>query len=57
MAEEVVKDFVGSYMEISQSGKGLHIFARGNLENNLNLSSNGIEIYKNNRHIVLTGNV
>jgi primase-polymerase (primpol)-like protein len=57
MAEELVKDFVGSYMEISQSGKGLHIFAKGNLENNLNLSSNGIEIYINNRHIVLTGNV
>ncbi len=57
MAEEVVKDFVGSYMEISQSGKGLHIFARGNLENNLNLSSNGIEIYKNNRYIALTGDV
>ena len=57
MAEEIIKEFSGTYMEISQSGKGLHIFARGNLENNLNLSSNGIEIYKNNRHIVLTGNV
>lgn len=57
MAEEVVKDFLGSHMEISQSGKGLHIFARGNLENNLNLSSKGIEIYKNHRYIVLTGNV
>lgn len=57
MAEEVVKDFVGSYMEISQSGKGLHIFARGNLENDLNLSSKGIEIYKNNRYIALTGDV
>lgn len=57
MAEEVVKDFVGSHMEISQSGKGLHIFARGNLENNLNLSSKGIEIYKNNRYIALTGDV
>src|SRR5690554_824597 len=44
-------------MEISQSGKGLHIFARGNLENNLNLSSKGIEIYKNNRYIALTGDV
>ena len=57
MAEEVVKDFVGSHMEISQSGKGLHIFARGNLENNLNLSSKGIEIYKNNRYIALTGDM
>lgn len=57
MAEEVVKDFLGSHMEISQSGKGLHIFARGNLENNLNLSSKGIEIYKSNRYIALTGDV
>ena len=57
MAEEIVKGFIGSYMEISQSGKGLHIFARGNLENNLNLSSKGIEIYKNNRYIALTGDM
>jgi primase-polymerase (primpol)-like protein len=57
MAEEIIKDFSGSYMEISQSGQGIHIFAKGSLENNLNLSSKGIEIYKDNRYIALTGDV
>jgi primase-polymerase (primpol)-like protein len=57
IAEEVVKDFAGTYMEISQSGKGIHIFARGCLDNNLNLSAKGIEMYKNNRYIALTGHV
>lgn len=56
-AEDIVKDFAGTYMEVSQSGGGIHIFARGSLENNLNLSSKGIEIYKNNRYIALTGDV
>ena len=57
MAEEIIKDFSGTYMEISQSGQGIHIFAKGSLENNLNLSSKGIEIYKNNRYIALTGDM
>ncbi|WP_313233442.1 hypothetical protein [Tissierella praeacuta] len=55
-AEEIVKAFAGSYMEISQSGQGIHIFAMGSLDNNLNLSAKGIEMYKNNRYIALTGN-
>lgn len=56
-AEEIVKAFAGSYMEISQSGQGIHIFAMGSLDNNLNLSAKGIEMYKNNRYIALTGNI
>lgn len=57
MAKEVVENFAGTYMEISQSGRGIHIFAKGTIPNNLNLSSRGIEIYKNNRYIALTGNI
>jgi len=57
MAKEVVENFAGTYMEISQSGKGIHIFAKGAIPNNLNLSSRGIEIYKKNRYIALTGNI
>ena len=56
-AEDIVKAFAGTYMEISQSGQGLHIFAKGSLDNNLNLSAKGIEMYKNNRYIALTGHV
>ena len=57
MAKEVVENFAGTYMELSQSGKGIHIFAQGTIPDNLNLSSRGIEIYKKNRYIALTGNI
>jgi primase-polymerase (primpol)-like protein len=57
VAEDIVKAFAGTYMEISQSGQGIHIFAKGSLENNINLSVKGIEMYKNNRYIALTGHV
>jgi|GEM_PF-1335682 len=57
MAREIIENFAGTYMELSQSGRGIHIFAKGTIPKNLNQSSNGIEIYKNNRYIALTGNV
>ncbi|WP_029451034.1 hypothetical protein [Clostridium algidicarnis] len=57
MAKEVVENFAGTYMEVSQSGKGIHIFVQGTIPDNLNLSSRGIEIYKKNRYIALTGNL
>ena len=57
MAEEIIKEFSGTYMEVSQSGRGIHIFASGTIPDNLNLSSRGIELYMNNRYIALIGNV
>ena len=57
MAKEVVESFTGTYMELSQSGKGIHIFVQGTIPDNLNLSSRGIEIYKKNRYIALTGKI
>src|SRR5699024_5331638 len=57
MAKEIIESFTGTYMELSQSGKGIHIFAKGTIPGNLNLSSQGIEIYKKNRYIALTGNI
>lgn len=57
LAQKVVAKFSGTYMEISQSDRGLHVFVKGKILNNLNLSSQGIEIYKNNRYIALTGNI
>lgn len=57
MAKEIIEKFTGTYMELSQSGKGIHIFVKGTIPNNLNLSSQGIEMYKNNRYIALTGDV
>lgn len=57
MAKEIIDNFAGTYMELSQSGRGIHIFTKGAILKNLNLSSKGIEIYKNNRYIALTGNI
>lgn len=57
MAKEIIEKFTGTYMELSQSGKGIHIFVKGTIPKNLNLSSQGIEMYKNNRYIALTGDV
>ncbi|WP_313757906.1 hypothetical protein [Tissierella sp.] len=57
MAKEIIESFTGTYMELSQSGKGIHIFVQGTIPDNINLSSRGIEIYKKNRYIALTGNI
>lgn len=57
MAESIVEAFTGTYMELSQSGQGIHIFCKGTLLDNLIKPSEGIEIYKSNRYIALTGDV
>jgi len=56
-AKEIVQAFSGTYMELSQSGKGIHIFCKGEIPRNLNLSRHGIEMYQNNRYIALTGDI
>lgn len=51
-------EYFGSYTEISQSGKGLHIIIRSDrkLETGRN-NHNGIEIYSNKRYFAVTGNI
>ena len=46
---------LGSYTEVSQSGKGLHIFGRANVERDRR--SDRVEVYGNNRFIAMTGNI
>lgn len=46
---------LGSYTEVSQSGKGLHIFGRATVERDRR--SDRIEVYGNNRFIAMTGNI
>ena len=53
-----VKDFQ-TYMETSISGKGVHLLARGALDETLKTGASPIapvEIYDNNRFIIMTGN-
>ena len=43
-------------IEISQSGKGLHIFAKGEIADNFNNQIKKVDMYQNNRCIAMTGN-
>lgn len=59
-AARIVKA-MASYTEISQSGRGLHIFGRANAELVERIGNgkrrNGLEVYANKRYIATTGNV
>jgi len=44
---------IQTYVEVSPSGEGLHIWARGKVPRNVR--GNGIEIYKSGRFIAVTG--
>lgn len=46
-----------SYTETSRSGRGFHIFLKGNLPFDGRNNQNGVEIYKNKRWFITTGNV
>lgn len=51
----IIDKFKGTYMELSQSRSGIHIFLKGNIKDNLIRPSDGIEIYHKNHYIALTG--
>ena len=46
-----------SYCEISQSGRGLHIFTKGHKPQGARSKGGGLEIYDSKRFIAMTGNV
>ena len=51
-----INDFNGT-VEISQLGMGIHIFAKGEIENNFNNQLEKVEMYQENRCIAMTGNI
>lgn len=51
----LVDDFSETYIEISQSGKGLHIFTKGSIKKNFNNQIEKVEMYNENRCIAMTG--
>lgn len=51
-----IEDFEDTYVEFSQSGKGLHIFAKGKIPSNFNNQIEQVEMYQENRCIAMTGN-
>ncbi|ERT56267.1 primase-polymerase (primpol)-like protein [Peptoniphilus koenoeneniae] len=52
-----INDFNGTYVEISQSGMGIHIFAKGEIEKNFNNQLEKVEMYQENRCIAMTSNI
>lgn len=50
-------DFNDTYKEISQSGKGVHIFVKGQIEKNFNNQIEKVEMYQVNRCIAMTGDI
>ena len=53
-AEEIVKKFPKAYVEMSQSGRGLHLFFKSNFQHD-GRRKGGIEIYTCKRYIAVTG--
>ena len=45
----------GSYTEISRSGRGVHIFLKGDLPFKGRNNRNGVEIYRSGRYFITTG--
>ena len=54
-SQEEIFRTLDSYSEISPSGKGLHIFVKGNVP--AGRKKKGVEIYPHERYITMTGNV
>lgn len=53
-AKSIVERFRDTYMELSQSGTGIHIFVKGNVPTAVKKAE--IEIYSSKRYCAMTGN-
>ena len=54
---DFLNDFNDPYREVSQSGRGVHIFAKGVIAKNFNNQIEKVEMYQENRCIAMTGNI
>ena len=54
-AAAIVSSFSDTYIEISRSGRGLHIFCFGDIPRSFRNDGVKLEIYKNKRYIAITG--
>jgi len=52
-----LNDFNDTYREVSQSWRGIHIFAKGVISKNFNNQIEKVEMYQENRCIAKTGNI
>lgn len=56
VAQDILNHLPGQFVEISQSGSGLHIFTLGEIPRNFKNSKNGVEMYSEKRFCAMTGN-
>lgn len=54
-AENIIRLFSNSYVELSQSGEGIHILTIGTIPRCFKNSKNGIEMYNDKRFVAFTG--
>lgn len=54
---DFLNDFNDTYREVSQSGRGVHIFTKGVIAKNFNNQIEKVEMYQENRCIAMTGNI
>lgn len=57
-ASEILDAMPATYVEVSPSGRGLHVWGRGDMPAGRVLSVNGhnVEVYGNGRYLTVTGN-
>jgi hypothetical protein len=55
--QDIISDFGETYKEISVSGNGVHIFAKGRIHKNINNQADRFKMYKSNKCIAMTGDV
>ena len=55
--QDIISDFGETYKEISVSGNGVHLFAKGIIHKNINNQTDHFEMYKSNKCIAMTGDV
>ena len=54
-ASDIIGSFSHQFVELSQSGTGVHIIARGTIPRSFKNSNNGVEMYADKRFCSLTG--
>jgi len=55
VAVEMCQRFAGCFIEVSQSGTGLHIIGLGTVPPEIGVKGNGFDLYRSGRFIALTG--
>lgn len=55
-AADILHTMGRTFVEISQSGTGLHLFAHGTIPRSFKNSKNGVEMYDGGRYCAITGN-